>query len=288
MARKTMRLKPVPAVAALLLFLFLFFFFGLTPREERLVFTALNVGQGDALLFEFPDGRTMLVDAGTRKGGRSVVSALKSKGIRTIDILVATHPHEDHIGGMAEVLRSFSIGKAWDSGFVSASRTQQLFLEEIKSRGIRYGRPKAGFKQKVGEVEITVLGPVRMLSGTNSDANNNSLILHVAFGRVSFLLTGDVELEGRRSVGVFPPATILKASHHGSWTGTDATLLKQVNPELAILSYGRKNSYGHPHKQTLDLLKGASIRYLGTPAGSVVVKTDGKSYSVEQVKHAGR
>lgn len=283
MAKKRNHFKLIPVIGALF-FLLTFFLLGSTLREDRLCFTAFNVGQGDALLFEFPNGQTMLVDAGTRNGGRTVVSALKSKGINTVDILVSTHPHEDHIGGMAEILRSFSVGKVWDSGFVSASKTQQVFLEEIQRKKIRYGHPKAGFKQKIGEAEVTVLGPVRMLSGTNSDANNNSLILHVTFGGVSFLLMGDLELEGRRSVGVFPSSTILKAAHHGSWTGIDATLLQQVNPDLVVLSYGKKNAYGHPHKQTLELLKSTSVRYLGTPMGAVVVKTDGKTYSVEQLK----
>ena len=283
MAKKRNRFKLVPIIGTLILLL-LFSLFSVISRDDRLCFTAFNVGQGDAFLFEFPNGQTMLIDSGTRKGGRSVVSALQSKGIRTVDILVLSHPHEDHIGGMTEILRSFTIGKVWDSGFISASKTQQAFLEEIQEKKIRYGHPKAGFKQKIGDAEITVLRPERMLLGTNSDANNNSLVLHVVFGNVSFLLMGDMELEGRRSVGIFPSVTILKAAHHGSWTGIDSALLQQTKPELVILSYGKKNAYGHPHKQTLDLLKSLSIPYLGTSAGTVEIKTDGKTYSVEQLK----
>lgn len=283
MAKKRRRFKLVPVLGTLFLLL-LFFLFSVILKDDRLCFTAFNVGQGDAFLFEFPNGQTMLVDSGTRKAGRAVASALRTKGIRTVDILVLSHPHEDHIGGMTEILRSFSVGKVWDSGFISASKTQQAFLQEIQEKKIRYGHPKAGFKQKIGDAEITVLKPERMLLGTNSDANNNSLILHVVFGEVSFLLMGDMELEGRRSVGVFPPVTILKAAHHGSWTGMDSVLLQQTKPEWVILSYGKKNAYGHPHKQTLDLLKSRSISYLGTASGTVEIKTDGKTYSVEQHK----
>ncbi len=249
---------------------------------DGLTFQAFDVGQGDSFLFSFPDGSTMLVDAGPRKAGKELVGKLRRFGVRSIDILVATHPHEDHIGGMIEVLRSFPVGKIWDSGYNHGSNVQKEMLAIIRRKKIRFGKPRAGFVEERGGVRIEVLAPREAISGTASDANNNGLILRVSYGEVSFLMMGDAEESGRARVDVFPGSTVLKAGHHGSRNGTDKGLLEQVRPEVAILSYGRGNSYGHPHRETLALLSREKIESYATANGDIEIATDGKEYSVKQ------
>lgn len=249
---------------------------------DGLHFYAFNVGQGDSFLFRFPNGANMLIDAGSRKYGRDLVSKLRRLGVGKIDVLVATHPHEDHIGGMTEVISSFEIGKVWDSGYNHGSAAQRAMLDLINKKNIRFGRPKAGFTEDFGDASVTVIAPRKPISGTNSDANNNTVVLLVKYGDVSFLMMGDIEEAGRREAGSFPRAEILKLSHHGSRNGTDKELLEQVAPSTAIISCGVGNSYGHPHKETMRLLKSFKVKSYSTTKGDIAITTDGATYSVEQ------
>lgn len=279
--------KKIKALLSVILILFstiIYVFF--IDQDGQLRFTTINVGQGDALLFELPTGETILIDAGTRSQGKKVASFMRSRGIRSIDILVATHPHEDHIGGMMNILDAFPIGKIWDSPYRSASQTQLRFLETIAKKGIRYGHPKSGFSQQIGDVQITVLSPNTVLKNTNSDANNNSLVLLVSYGGIRFLLMGDAEKEERQGIAKsIPEVTILKMAHHGSITGIDLEFLKKINPELVVISFGERNPYGHPHKETIDLLKKQKIPWYITPEGSIEITTNGKEYSIKQLPH---
>ena len=254
-----------------------------TAFASTLTVRVLDVGQGDSIFVGFPEGGAMLVDAGTAEAGPKVVEALRSLGAEKIDILVATHPHSDHIGGMLVVLDAFSVGKVWDSGYVHGTRTQQLFLEAVRDRNIRFGRPKAGFSEEFQGVLIEVLAPVKPISGTNSDANNNSIVLRLSFGEVSFLLTADMETEQRRTVLRFPETTVLKVAHHGSHNGTDARFLAMLRPKLAIISCGEENPYGHPHREAVALLEEAGVDLFTTIGGDVVVETDGSELTVRKV-----
>ncbi len=248
----------------------------------QIVMSVIDVGQGDSILVEFPNGQDMLVDAGPRSAGPDVVSYLKKRNISRINILVATHPHEDHIGGMQDVLASFPVDKVWDSGYSHGSRTQENFLQTIKDKGIRFGMPKAGFSQMVGDAQIEVLAPVRALSGTNSDANNNSVVLRISYKQTSFLLTGDMESEERSTVSSWPKTTVLKVAHHGSRNGTDKYFLSSLSPKMAIISCARGNSYGHPHASTLSALKDAGVKIYDTEdVGTVVLSSDGKNVTVK-------
>ncbi|MDR3255098.1 MAG: MBL fold metallo-hydrolase [Synergistaceae bacterium] len=245
-------------------------------------FYAFDVGQADSFLLHFPGGENVLVDAGARKTSQKLVSKLKRLGVKKIDILIATHPHEDHIGGMKDVIESFEIGKTWDSGFKSASPIQRDMLKALRDKNIRFGRPRAGHVEKIGDAEIEVIAPLDLVKGTKSDANNNSIVIRVSYGKISFLMTGDIEEAGRAFVRVFPGSTILKVSHHGSANGTDERLLSEVRPEIAILSYGSSNQYGHPHRRTMELLKKHGIKSYATVNGDIVITTDGKTFDVKQ------
>ena len=240
----------------------------------------LDVGQGDAILTQFTTGETMLIDAGDASAGPGVVKYLQAQGVKKIDILVASHPHEDHIGGMPAVFNAFThIGKVWDSGYNHGSQIQRRFLETIKQRHLQYGKPKAGFTQSIGKVRIDVLAPhPQFITGTDSDANNNSLVLRLVYGDVSFLLTGDMEEEQRAKCGPWPKSTVLKVAHHGSRNGTDAAFLRQVAPTLSAISCAKQNGYGHPHAETLQVLKDARVKTLTTAIyGAITFSTDGKT-----------
>lgn len=242
-----------------------------------LTFHAIDVGQGDSFLFTFPEGSTMLVDAGPEDSGPKIVRYLKKTGVRKIDILVASHPHSDHIGGMQEVMDNFSIGKVWDSGYNHGSKLQIDFYKRIKAENIPFGRPKSSFRENIDGAVIEFIAPLSGKKSIGSDANNNSLVFLVKYGNVSFLMTGDMEKEERMSAGRFPKCTVLKLAHHGSSNGTDRRFLGQTMPEFAVISYAKGNSYGHPHKETASTVKKAGIRRFDTADGSFCFRSDGKT-----------
>lgn len=246
---------------------------------------ALDVGQGDCSLFLFPNGQTMLIDAGIKDEGRRVANYLKSCGVKRIDFLVATHPHADHIGGMGELFRKFEIGEVWDSGFVTGSPLQDWFYRAVKKTGAKFGRPKRGYSRNIGDVLVEVLAPVREVRGTKRDINNNSIVLMVTYGDVKFLMAGDMEREQRATLPDLPRCTVLKAAHHGSYNGTDAAFLRKTQPKAVILSYAKDNDYGYPHREVVSAVKEARILRFDTADGTVKLRTDGKNltYPKERV-----
>lgn len=258
----------------------------LSPAEaekaRQLRYYALDVGQGDCSLFVLPDGRNVVIDAGPRSNARKTVNYLKSCGVRKIDLLIATHPHEDHIGGMKELLSKIPVKQIWDSGYNHGSKLQRDFYQMIKDKKIPFGRPKRGYSAKMGGVKFDVLAPAKALKGTSSDANNNGLIILVTYGDVSFLMMGDAQKEEQKTISPLPRASVLKAAHHGARNGTDAELLRDVSPDIIILSYKRGNSYGHPHKETVSVIRRAKILRFDTADGPVKLRTDGKSVTFER------
>ena len=251
-------------------------------KARQLRYYALDVGQGDCSLFVLPDGRNVVFDAGPRSNAKKTVNYLKSCGVRKIDLLVASHPHEDHIGGMKELLSKIPVKQIWDSGYNHGSKVQRDFYQMIKDKKIPFGRPKRGYAAKMGDVTLEVLAPARPLKGTSSDANNNGLIVLVTYGGVSFLMMGDAQKEEQETVSPLPRAAVLKAAHHGAANGTDAALLRDVSPDIVILSYKRGNSYGHPHRETVAAIRKAKLLRFDTADGPVKLRTDGKSVTFER------
>lgn len=252
---------------------------------EKMTVSFIDVGQGDSTLVQLPDGRNMLIDAGDPDHGQAVVSYLRSLKIGRIDILVASHRHTDHIGGMPAVLSAFKVAKMWDSGYSDGSEVQNQFLRDIKNRRIFHGTPRSGFSEKAGAARIDILAPVRMLSGTERDANNNSLVIRVSYGQISFLFAGDMETEEIATITSFPQSTALKVAHHGSQNGMNARFLSVVSPRIAVISVAARNDYHYPHSATLTALENANAAVYTTSAnGTVVIITDGNGYSVDTRK----
>jgi competence protein ComEC len=242
----------------------------------------LDVGQGDAELLVFGN-RTILIDAGETEQGDRVVADLQELGVTRIDLLVATHPHSDHIGGMRKVLETFSVGQVLDAGVPSTSPIYEHLLEEIEKEGIPYRVAEQGQTIDLDpSLRILVLSPVK--ERLSDDPNENSVVLRISYGTISFLFTGDMgggAEDALTKTGYPLDAQILKVGHHGSEYSTSKEFLARVHPEVAIIEVGKDNPYGHPHQQTLQRLAdtGATV-YRTDRDGTILVRSDGTFYSV--------
>jgi competence protein ComEC len=255
----------------------------LAENEGKLSVYFLDVGQGDSALF-FYEGKTILVDAGEYEMGERVVSDLLSRGVTRIDLLVATHPHSDHIGGMQKVLAAFPVGKVLDTGLSHPSPAYEHFLETIEQTQIPYQVAKQGQTIAIDpSLRVLVLSPPEDQSV--EDLNANSVVLRISYGTIDLLMTGDIDKEGEEALirsGYPLDAEILKVAHHGSSSSTSPAFLARVRPETAVISVGEDNPYGHPHTETTNLLEESGVNVYRTDRhGTILVRTDGMSYSVK-------
>ncbi|HXP83180.1 MAG TPA: ComEC/Rec2 family competence protein [Bryobacteraceae bacterium] len=265
----------------------------------QLELTAIDVGQGDSLLLQLPRGQTMLIDAGgllqfgrVRKSnldiGEDVVSPyLWSRGIRRIDVLVATHAHQDHIGGLTAVLTNFRPRELW-----AGANFPSDVLDQARRLGVRVIEPHAGPTFEIGGVGFQVLSPPAdyQPSKPGSPGNNDSLALRLTYGSRSFLLTGDMEkpMEARLLLDTLADhpdglhADVLKVGHHGSKTSTIEPFLQAVSPSVALISAGYENSFGHPHPDVVARLNTRHTAILRTDLdGRATVLTDGQRLEFE-------
>ena len=250
------------------------------PADENLTVHFLDVGQGDSILLEY-NGKAMLVDAGERDQGPVVSAYLHEQGISSIDYVVATHPHSDHIGGMDEVLNSFQVGHFIDSGFPHTSKTYENMLTAIDEKNIPFEVAEERDKIKFDPaVDIEILNPGAEYS---EELNENSVVLKVSYGEVSFLLMGDAGLETEEKLmnsGHDLDSDILKVGHHASRSGSGEAFISAVSPEASVIEVGAGNDYGHPHAEILERLQKASRVYRTDLDGSIAVTTDGSAYTV--------
>jgi competence protein ComEC len=252
--------------------------------------TALDVGQGDANLVELPDGAAWLIDAGGMVGnpidtGAAVVlPVLRQKRRTRLDVVVLSHPHPDHFGGLAAVLRGVSVGELWDSGQGEAEGAGPAYaalLSLARERGIPVRRPAelCGQPRRHGTAQLELLAPCPHFT-PGRDANDNSLVIRVALGRRAALLTGDAETHEEAELveryGARLRADYLKVGHHGSRTSTGEHLLDAVRPAWATMSSGVRNRFGHPHAPTLERLAAHDVRAVRLDrSGSFEWTTDG-------------
>lgn len=250
--------------------------------RDNLTFAMLNVGQGDALFIESPTGTQVLIDTGPPRKILSVLNHVMSPFDRTIDAIIITNPDLDHIGGFEDLMKKYSIGAVFEPGTVNESRAFQNLETEIKKKNILRNLAQKGMRLDIGGgAVIDILFPDQDVSTWT--ANDGSIIAKLTYGETSVMLTGDATLETERDVVKGSPAAlldsdILKVGHHGSRTATSEELVQVVTPGYALISQGKDNKYGHPHKEVLDLLIGLGVKVFRTDTnGSIIMTSDGKT-----------
>lgn len=251
----------------------------------RLAVHVIDVGQGDSILIHAPDGTTALIDGGYDNG--QALAYLRDQAIQRIDLLIASHPHADHIGGLVEVLRALPVGAIWTSGATHTTGTFEAFLDAIAETKTPYYEAHRGDRIPFGTMAFAVLRS----DPEASDLNDTSLVLKLTHGQVSFLFTGDAEAASEADLlhtnKEDLTSTILKVGHHGSYTSSSPAFLAAVHPEVAIYSAGRHNSYGHPHAETLAALAAVGAQIYGTDRhGTVIVQSDGQHYQIRTTQPA--
>lgn len=244
--------------------------------------TYLNVGQGDSELIQV-NGINMLIDSGTNAGANDLVKDLKNRGIKTIDIAIATHPHEDHIGGMDEVLENFDVKSFYAPKVAHTTKTYENMLKAVKNEGLKIKQIKEGTKIDLGkDTEVQVYSPVK---SQYEELNNYSPVMKISYGQNSFMFTGDAESLVEKEIlneNKDLKADVLKLGHHGSHSSTSEEFLKAVDPSIAIVSCAKDNKYGHPHKETMSNLKKAGITVYETfRDGDITISSNGKKLDVK-------
>lgn len=251
-------------------------------QSSKLQAHFIDVGQANATLFQYKeDGKlyNVLFDTGDYSK-KDVVNYLDANSVSKLDLVIVSHPHADHLGQMAKLMEKFIIKEVWFSGNTASTKTFQQAAEAVLAKDIIYYEPRTGDIFDVGPLTLEVLHP-NYLTG---DLNEDSISIRFTYGDISFLLTGDAyrktELEMMKNVTTVK-AQILQLGHHGSKESSDPEFIKSVNPNIAIYSAGKNNSYGYPHKETVTHIKREGIKLYGTDIhGTIIVTTDGVNYYV--------
>jgi len=247
----------------------------------------IDVGLGDSTLIVLPSGENVLVDTGGPAAVPEFISYLKKIGIKKIDHLILTHPHDDHIGGIFNLLAELRVDHFYDNGF--SNFQSDLFVDYVKavrSNLSNYSILQAGENLILGELMIEVLNPLLPPTGS---LNDDSIMLRVKYGEMRILLAADVGYAGERrllAAGRALKSQILKVAHHGEGDACSPDFLKTVSPEVGIISVSTINKYARPHPELLQRLRNAGIKVYQTDAsGTITLRTDGRTYTVETEKN---
>jgi len=248
-------------------------------KEIRVHF--IDLGQADGILIQSAQN-AVLIDGGERKTQNALVKYLRSAGVTTLDYVVATHPHSDHIGGLAKVIRQFDVKNVLMPDAIHTSGTFEKLLDAIEKKGLKVTVPSVGDEITAGIIKFTVLAPGKEFK----DLNDMSIVLRMAHGKTAFLFAGDAEVSSEQEMlntGLTLKADVLKSGHHGSRTSTTAGFLNAVRPNIVVVTCGKENSYKHPHREFLELVNQPKrkITLLRTDElGTVIVTTDKKKIKV--------
>lgn len=277
------------AIAVILLFLFLLFggrfVDSLTtsaPPEGMLYAQFIDVGQGDSTLIITPAGKHILIDTGTHDSTSKIIDHLQKTDVETIDYMILTHPHADHIGGAAEIIERFEINKVLMPDVTTNTRTFYNLLEAIEREGCEALIADAGARHTIDGCVIDILGPI---TPDKENLNNSSVVCKITYGETSFMFTGDMETDYEKELvslyGDSLASDVLKVGHHGSSTSSSEEFLTAVSAETGIISCGKDNEYGHPHSTILKRLKKLGITCLRTDKeGTISLVSDGKQVKI--------
>jgi len=251
------------------------------PEASLLRISVMDVGQGDGILIQAPNGKTAIIDGGPGANQGLLLNQLERLGVQQIDLMIETHPHEDHIGGFLAVLDRYPVRVFTDAGTVHTTQVYQNLLQKLKEKNVPTRVARKGQRYKLDStVFVDVLAPRDpLISGTKADLNNNSVVVRLTYDGFSMIFTGDAELEGevRLVEDGIPASNAIKVGHHGSRTSSSAPYLDMVKPQIAILSCEVGNDYGHPNAKTLTSLEGRAVKLFRTDQdGQVRLLTNGK------------
>ena len=254
------------------------------PSPLRIDFIA--VGQGDSALVTSPTGKTVLIDGGPREAGTTLAAALRARHVTTIDLVLLTHRHEDHLGGLIPVVRTFTVGTFMDAPFRHNSAVYKDLLGALDARHVTVRQAERNRTVDIGGgATITLLSPPDPpINHSRSDVNANSVVVRLDYGRAGVLFAADAEPQTERwllASGARLPAQVLKVAHHGGRYSSTARFLNAVAPQAAVISVGVVNEYGHPTPEAIARLERARARVYRTDQdGTVTVETDGARIQV--------
>lgn len=252
----------------------------MTTDGSKLVVSYIDVGQGDATLVSKGDFR-MLIDAGKNEKGDMVVQYLKDAGVDKLDLLVGTHPDSDHIGGLDCVIDEIAVETLYMPKAQKDTKTYKDVLASMKKKNLSMDMPEVGKEYTYDDnVRLRFLSPAKKYP----DANDNSLVIQLAYGKTRFLFMGDAEETAEKDIlaaGYDLECDVLKLGHHGSYTATSLDFLRKADPVYGVISCGKDNSYGHPHAETLAKLEDEDVQvYRTDQMGTVSAVSDGTNVTL--------
>jgi competence protein ComEC len=250
----------------------------IAPLEGEILVHFIDVGQGDSILVQ-SENHAVLIDAGPAAASKNLTGYLEFLGIRSLDYVVATHPHSDHIGSMPEILDRFQVWNLWMPDVAHDTAAFEDFLDAVERNNLEITTVQAGDTISAGPIRMTAVAPN---SSGHDNLNDYSIVLHMQHGGTAFLFTGDAEALSEAEMlaaGWNLQAGILKAGHHGSRTSSTAAFLDAVGAEAAVISVGAGNQFGHPHQEVLDRLSERDMVVMRTDErGTIVIATDGVNF----------
>lgn len=252
--------------------------------DGSLTISYLDVGQGDCSFIVLPNGESILIDAGNQSDGESIIEYIRESGITTLDYVVATHPHADHIGSMAQVISAFEVEKVYLPKKAHTSKTFEDLLDTIKKKGLSITSAKGGAVLfDYGNLKAEFLAPC---SDSYENLNNYSAVLLLTYGDRRFLFMGDAEAESEAEIlarNIDVSADLLKVGHHGSATSSTESFISAVNPSHAVISVGENNSYGHPDPAVLSLLENTATVWRTDERGTIIATCDGENITLNHI-----
>jgi len=248
--------------------------------ENSMKIHFIDVGQGDSMLIQTPTGKNVLIDGGPPEAGKKVATYLKKHGIDQLDLLFATHPDIDHIGGLIHIMKTIPIRLIIDSGKLHTTKTYRQYLHEISMQKIPMHTAKEGEMIRIDEdVEIQILNTYEHFKSSNQ----SSIVVKVSYKDISFLFLGDVEVAQEKALmkKYSVQADIIKVAHHGSKSSSSLPFLQAVNPSVAILTYLKNNDYGHPVPKVIKNLNHVDAQIYSTAVfGDLIIQTNGAGYFI--------
>ncbi|AQW27160.1 ComEC/Rec2 family competence protein [Clostridium perfringens] len=249
------------------------------PKDSELMISYMDVGQGDAAYIKV-NGNDILIDAGPRSNSKELLEQLKAKNIDDFELVIATHPHEDHIGGMVDVFKEYEVKAFYSPKITHTTKTYENLVKAVKDEGLKTKELKGGMVIDLGEgAKFEVFTPQK---SEYEELNDYSPIMKLSFGDTSYLFTGDAEkLAEEEALAKYKTSLdsdVIKFGHHGSSSSSSNAFIEAVSPKYGIISCAKDNKYGHPHSETLDIIKKYNIKTFRTDTdGEIILTSDGKS-----------